>query len=277
MFIHVRRRLAFFTWCAKTFSSFTDVSAAMRLSNNKTEQSESKIALHPRALGGKTIYCRPGTTDWVTLRSVIEEQYHLPPVECNHLSCIVDLGANVGYTVAHFAYLYPDSRIIAVEMDQGNYELAKENILHWRERIMLIHAAIWSSNSEVAYDCDALQDAYKIKANSSESHISTQTDNHLKVVSAMSMDRLIEQFNIKHIDYLKVDIEGAEKELFLSSSLDWLSRVTALKVEVHRPQDMDMYHKALVAAGFITYKDDHHWSTVVAFRRPPLDVENLVI
>jgi FkbM family methyltransferase len=268
MFNHIRHRLIFLEWCVKTFSSLADVSAALRLSQNKIVQSDSKIAVHPRALGGKTIYCRPGTTDWETFCSAFNDQYHLPPKHCNQLSCIVDLGANVGYTAAHFACLYPHSRVIAVEMDLNNYEVATENVRHWPSRVKLFHAAIWSSNGNMTYYSDVPQDAYRIKVVPTEPHISTRADRQVKVVPAVTMDRLIDQFCIKRIDYLKVDIEGAENELFFSSSLNWLNIVTALKIEIHRPEDMDKYQNVLTAAGFTTYKDNHHWCTVVGFRVP---------
>ena len=40
------------------------------------------------------------------------------------------------------------------------------------------------------------------------------------------------EFDIKHIDLLKVDIEGAEKEVFASSAY-WMSRVGAIAIELH--------------------------------------------
>lgn len=271
----IRRRFSHIKWYLNTFSTISDIIAVNRLLNKKIIETKPKFPLHPRALLGKTVYCRPGTTDWATFRSTFDDQYHLPPDQGIQLSSIVDLGANVGYTAAHFACIYPDAKIFAVEMDFSNYELAKENTQHWQDRITLLHAAIWSSNGEVTYDCNSPQDAYKIQENMSPNSVSV--DNHFKVVSAVSMDKLIEQNSIKQIDYLKVDIEGAENELFLSSPLKWLRLVTTLKVEIHRPQDLDKYLYVLTAEGFITYKDKHHWSTVIASRLPTPEMTSQLI
>jgi FkbM family methyltransferase len=277
MFNHIQRRLSFLKWCSKTFASVGDFRTAMKLETNESAPLASKVTLHPRALGGRTIYCRPGTTDWATLRSVFDDKYHLPPVQRNQIACIVDLGANVGYTVAHFAYLYPQSQIFGVEMDNGNYALAAQNVQYWQDRINLLHAAIWSSDGEVTYNYGVPQDAYKIQTESLKSLTSAQVEFQEKNVPAISMNKLIDQFGIKQIDYLKVDIEGAEEELFLSpSSTTWLSLVSALKVEIHRPQDIDNYQKFLSKAGFIAYKDTHHWSTVVAYRLQSLYLKGRV-
>jgi FkbM family methyltransferase len=178
------------------FSSFADISVATRLANCKSSQPGSEIPLHPKALGGKAIYCRPGTTDWATFLSAFENQYHLPPEQCNQFSCIVDLGTNVGYTAAHFAYLYPQAQVIAIEMDSENYKVAKENVRPWKDRISLVHAAIWNSDCEVTYNSCLPQDAYKIQVNRSGSY-----NEHTKTVSAISMNSLIRRFNIERIDY----------------------------------------------------------------------------
>lgn len=249
MFTYIRNQISFFQWCAKSLHRHI----CRRI----------VIQLHPKALDGKDIYCRPGTTDWATLRSAFDDQYHLPPEQCQQFSCIVDLGANVGYTAAHFACLYPHSRIVAVEMDADNYEMATKNTRHWQERISLLHAAIWTTDGEVTYSSDAPQDAYKIEASQGEA-----LQERTKTVPAISMNKLIERFHLKQIDYLKVDIEGAESELFLAAPLDWLSIVETLKIEIHRPQDMDKYYAVLAKAGFTAYKDNHHWSTISAFRTP---------
>jgi Methyltransferase FkbM domain len=47
----------------------------------------------------------------------------------------------------------------------------------------------------------------------------------------LTIDSILEQHNMDHVDFLKMDIEGSEFELF--SSHGWLERVTALSMEVH--------------------------------------------
>lgn len=264
MYTYFRNKLSFLKWCIKMFSSFADVKVAYQLSSNKAKQIKHKVMLHPRALGGKAINCRPGTTDWETFCSVFDKQFQLPPKECKHLSCIVDLGANVGYSSAHFACLYPQALIVALEMDADNYECARKNIQHWQDQVVLLHAAIWTVDGEVTYMSDAAQDAYMIQANHHKGDVPNME--FMKIASSITMKSLIQRFNLTHIDYLKVDIEGAESDLFLSGPLDWLNIVESLKIEIHRPQDMDKYYPVLASAGFTAYKDDHHWSTISAFR-----------
>lgn len=48
----------------------------------------------------------------------------------------------------------------------------------------------------------------------------------------LSMDTLLGQFGLEHVDFLKVDIEGSEFALF-SGDLAWLDRVRRIAMEVH--------------------------------------------
>ena len=51
-------------------------------------------------------------------------------------------------------------------------------------------------------------------------------------VAAITRDRLMRDQGIDHIDILKVDIEGAEKEVFADTSA-WIDRVGSIIVELH--------------------------------------------
>src|SRR4051794_31478123 len=56
-----------------------------------------------RQLGGRAVNCRIGTSDpWVLWDTFYKELQQLP-AEVSDPRCIVDLGANVGYTAAYFA------------------------------------------------------------------------------------------------------------------------------------------------------------------------------
>jgi hypothetical protein len=51
-------------------------------------------------------------------------------------------------------------------------------------------------------------------------------------VEGLTFDELMERFSLDSIDVLKVDIEGAEKEVFASSG-KWLDKVGMLVIELH--------------------------------------------
>ena len=51
-------------------------------------------------------------------------------------------------------------------------------------------------------------------------------------VQGMTVDTIMKEHGIDHIDIIKIDIEGAEREVFRDPSL-WLEKVDALIVELH--------------------------------------------
>jgi hypothetical protein len=52
-------------------------------------------------------------------------------------------------------------------------------------------------------------------------------------VRAMSMATLMAHCGLDHIDLLKLDIEGAEKDVFEAADLQWMDRVRTIAVELH--------------------------------------------
>src|SRR5262249_21333726 len=112
------------------------------------------VAIRVRPLGGATFWLRPGTTDALMIRDTFRDNHHPPPDEIRDPRWIVDLGANIGVTVADNARRHPRARIVAVELDPGNAESARRNTQPWADRVEILQGAVWTSDGEVAYDAD---------------------------------------------------------------------------------------------------------------------------
>jgi len=52
------------------------------------------------------------------------------------------------------------------------------------------------------------------------------------IVQGITIDKIMDDYGLDRISILKVDIEGAEREVFMDSS-QWLDKVDALIVELH--------------------------------------------
>lgn len=51
-------------------------------------------------------------------------------------------------------------------------------------------------------------------------------------VGGITVEALMSRFGIDYIDFFKVDIEGAEKEVFASSSM-WIDKIGVIAIELH--------------------------------------------
>lgn len=158
------------------------------------------------------------------LKYVFYNQFHLPPVELPKSARILDLGANIGLTVRHYKYLYPDSFVVGVEMDRSNCELARANC-DGLDGITLLHAAVWITDGVVSYDSAARADGHTVSIDGS--------NGDLDEVESVTVGTIMERCGVEYVDFLKMDIEGAEIPI-LTANPDWLQRVGSMNLEVHR-------------------------------------------
>jgi FkbM family methyltransferase len=164
------------------------------------------------------------------------------------------LGANAGYTAAHFAHLYSDAQIIALEMDSANFRMAETNTRPWCSRVRLCHAAAWSVDGHVTYEPVGNEDAYHV-----DFGVQAKPGCQGREVDARGIDSILEECKIGFVDYVKMDVEGAEEEILLNRPGNWLRRVGSMKVEVHNGADMAPYMRSLESFGFHCRKDLDHW------------------
>ena len=214
-----------------------------------------EVGVALRALGGRSLYIRPGTSDPIVLLEAFIGRFHLPPgvVRRTRPRLIWDLGANIGVTTAHLAALFPDARLVAVEPNPESVDLARRNLHPWRDRCELVNAAIWHEDGHVILDRSNREYESKVSPTGQGSR-----------VVAVSPASLIAK-NRGAVDYAKVDIEGAEREI-LRRAEDWASGVSCLKVEVHEPYTMDDARVDLRRAGYNVRRALSRSHTMVARR-----------
>ena len=142
---------------------------------------------------------------------------------------IVDAGANIGLASLYFANKYPYTKIIAIEPEESNYVLLKKNTSPY-DNIITIKAALWNKSGHI----NLVDPGFgKWGFMTHDQNVSaTEPDNLLHPVEAITVDKIISDNDIDRINILKVDIEGAEKEVFSDPSL-WIDKVDSIITELH--------------------------------------------
>jgi len=133
---------------------------------------------------------------------------------------IVDLGANAGYASVFFALRYPSARVIAVEPVPENARLVRKNVSRLG-RVDVVEAAAWPRPARLTL-VDPGKSFWGMRV----------AEDAAGEVAAVTIPALLERAGVGRIDILKVDIEGAEAELF-SENTAWLERVGVLVLELH--------------------------------------------
>ncbi|HEY1273300.1 MAG TPA: FkbM family methyltransferase [Thermoleophilaceae bacterium] len=218
-------------------------------------RAEQPVDLRLRALGGRAVAVRPSTSDIDTVWGTFARRYHRAPPELGEPALILDLGANIGLTMADFAARHPRARVVGVELDDLNVALARRNVAPWGDRCQVVHAAVWPEDGEVWYDpWPGGTATYRASAGDRPG---------APRVPALSLATLVREHG--PVDYLKMDVEGAEREL-LQDGTGWASRVKAIKVELHEPYTTEDCEADLRRLGFDTRVDTRHWACVVGVR-----------
>ena len=133
-----------------------------------------------------------------------------------HSPKILDCGSNIGVSISYFKKIFPNCKIIGFEPDPIIFKILKKNItLLKTSNIELINAAIWYEDTQLQF-----------KSNGSDGG-SLMKKGDLKVRAV----NLIPYLNTK-VDFLKVDIEGAEHDILPKLS-GYLKNVQNLFIELH--------------------------------------------
>jgi FkbM family methyltransferase len=195
---------------------------------------------------------------------VNETAFHDPYLRSNYVTIppkaiVVDVGANIGDFAVRAATLCPQGLVIAVEpMTVYGGMIETQARLNGLRNITWVPAALSGENGETSVG--AIGSAYAIH------EAPDQT------VRAITLERLIQECGLTHIDLLKLDCEGAEWEI-LPASDRILPVVRQISMEFHclRGWTPDKLARWLRARGFeVTHTGGHANGLLWARRPPPL-------
>jgi len=172
------------------------------------------------------VLLRTRSSDVGTYRQIfINQEYKIDLA--NTPKIIIDAGANVGYSALYFSNKYPSARIFAVEPESSNFELLKRNVSS-TANIFPIKAALWGHNTKIELsDPGVGKWGFRTLDRNSGQHGS-----FVETVPGITLEKLFMDYGIDHVDILKIDIEGAEKEVF-SHNISWIDRIDILMIELH--------------------------------------------
>ena len=137
---------------------------------------------------------------------------------------IIDAGANIGLSVIYFKQLYPESTIVAYEPDDAIFNLLEKNVKPF-SGVDLRRAAAWTENGELTFYSEG-----SLAGSVSMDFLEK------KNVQKVKSERLRDEIGKQHVDFLKIDIEGAENEVLFDIE-DQLDNVDALFFEYHSVPD----------------------------------------
>lgn len=160
---------------------------------------------------------------------------------------IIDCGANIGLSAVYFANKFPGARIIAIEPDKENFKFLKLNAKPY-PNVVCLQKAIWPHSQKLEI-VDSGRGNWGLQTKEA-------SGNSEHIIEGVTLDEIMAEYNFDTIGLLKIDIEGAEKELFMSGYENWLSKTNVMAIELHDFFDdtiSPVFYKAIEPYNFKQY------------------------
>jgi FkbM family methyltransferase len=197
----------------------------------------------PLGHGGRSVWLRPGTSDVLVYSDVVvNEQYGRMAVE--DVSAIVDCGANIGLTSAYLLNRFDRATVVAIEPDPVNYELCKKNLAQFGSRAIVLRAALWGNLSRMRVSAPDLVGSW------ASTVAPIAADGEEEGIDGINLNTLFSRYHLDRVDLLKIDIEGAEYDVFANGDLGWLDKVRCIQVELESPEAEIAFFRAVEGRGF---------------------------
>lgn len=215
----------------KDYFKYLGLENAIRIILNKKRDRIFKIHLKNKDVD---IFLRGNSTDFIVFYSIfVRKEYDINiTFEPEY---ILDCGANIGISTLFFRMKYSKAKIIAVEPEQSNYNMLIKNIDKYKD-IIAVQGGVYYKKCKL-----------KIDNKNSEKYAFQVIEGNDGNIDAYTIPSLLQKYKLPRIDILKIDIEGAELELF-SNNLDWIYKTKCIIIELHdliKPKSTKTFFKAI--------------------------------
>lgn len=169
---------------------------------------------------------RKNSTDkWMIEEIWIRKDYTPPGFEIPDNATVVDVGAHIG-SFALFAASYAKSgRVLSFEPFRGSHELLVHNIrLNGFKNIKAVNLGLSDRKEKI-----------KLYLPEDDSCRNTVFIEHpdFAEISCITLKDLFRDYGIKHCDFLKLDCEGAEYAVLLSTPDEIFQKIDRISLEHH--------------------------------------------
>ena len=159
---------------------------------------------------------------------------------------IVDIGANYG-VFSLYSQMFKPKKVYAVEPIKSTFKNMKKNLNDYG--VVCINKAISHENGFEKFAITNVNGNNFSLKNSDGYHPSQMINE--EIVETTTIDQLIIDYDIPRIDFLKVDCEGGELDLFQTINKDYLkNNINKIALEYHSMSIRDTVIEILTSNGY---------------------------
>lgn len=174
------------------------------------------------------VYLRKGSSDIYCFQEIFSYKEYDIDLDYEPKT-IIDGGANIGLASVFFANKYPQATVIPIEPERTNFELLKKNTEGYKNVVPLRNAI--SNQSGLSINVvDTGGGNWAFRTELADSSQQSEASNQVETIT---IPDIVKKYDFKTIDVLKIDIEGAEAQLFENGYEEWLPITRCLIIELH--------------------------------------------
>jgi FkbM family methyltransferase len=179
-------------------------------------------------------FCRIGKGDFLPGH----EGYILTKFTPKEGDTVIDIGAHIGrYTITSSKQVGNTGKVVAIEADPDNFVLLKRNIaLNNLKNVLPLNYAVFSTRTRMKL----YEQSASAKYNSIMLTRAAKTKNYVEV-NADTLDSILKQNGINQVNWIKIDVEGAEFEVLKGSTKTLSTENISLLIEIHNIEDPSHY------------------------------------
>jgi FkbM family methyltransferase len=151
---------------------------------------------------------------------------------------VIDIGAHIGrYTITSSKQVGDSGQVVAIEADPGNFQLLKRNIaLNGLRNVLPLNYAVFSTRTRMKL----YEQSASAKYNSVMLTRAAKTKNYVEV-DADTLDSILQLNEVNKVNWIKIDVEGAEFEVLKGSAKTLSQENLSLFIEIHNIEDPRHY------------------------------------
>jgi FkbM family methyltransferase len=164
-----------------------------------------------------------------------KEIYENKLIRINEGDIVVDIGGNYGFFSLYAKHFMP-SKIITFEPSKSIFSHLSKN---------------FTSGTIIQKAVSGKGGIQKFSENSFSSAASQLNEDGGYEVEVIGINDLLQTLDLERIDFLKIDCEGAEKEIFEEINQETISRINKIVVEFHSEEIREKILNKLNLLGFV--------------------------
>ena len=123
---------------------------------------------------------------------------------------ILDIGANVGATTYYFSRFA--KQVISLEPSLEHFNILTQNIsFNNLKNVTPIMKALYIEDTTLPFFHNPNRTSYSL-------HTAINDQSKPEQVQTVRLDTLLKDFSVEQVDFMKIDVEGSETEIFSSES-----------------------------------------------------------